>query len=119
MEILAANAGNSGDIDIGAIAGTKLGETATGVRLGDLGIGGTKLGNTKVDAMKLGDAGVVVAAAISGDTDFFGMLGRKFGDVANESVRFDAEREKIRLAMMCRLHRRRGHSPACCSRDTC
>ena len=98
VETPAADAGDSGDIDIGAMAGTKLGEMATGVRLGDLGIGGTKLGITGVDAMKFGDAGVVVTAAISGETDFFGIQGRKFGDVANESVRFGTEREAANMS---------------------
>lgn len=95
VEIPPVNAGNSGDIDGGAVTATKLGDIATGIRFGDLGIDDTKLGMTGVDATRFGEAGVIVTAAMSGDTDFLGMQGRKFGDVANESVRFETECEVI------------------------
>lgn len=91
VDTRAASAGNSGDSDVCAVAGIKLGEMATDRRLGDLGTDGTRLDNTGDDGVKFGDAGVIATAGISGDTDFFGMQGRKFGDVANESVRLGGE----------------------------
>jgi hypothetical protein len=76
------NDGNSGYIDVGTLVEIKLGEVAIGVKFGDMG----------VDGAKLGEADVVEGTAdISGDIDFFGIQGRKLGDVANESVRFGTE----------------------------
>lgn len=86
VAIRPTNAGNSGDLDVGARAGEKLGDMAMGVIFGDCGIDDATWDNTGVEGTKFGDAG-----GISGDTDFCGMLGRKFGDVANESVRLDVE----------------------------
>lgn len=82
VEFPAANDGNSRNITGDAIEETKLGDVAVGVLFADTGVDGAKFGETDV---------VGVTAYISGDIDFFGMQGRKLGDVANESVRFDAE----------------------------
>lgn len=82
VEFPPANDGNSGNMTGGPIVETKLGDVAIGAMFGDIGIDGAKFGETDV---------VGVTAHISGDIDFFGMQGRKLGDVANESVRLDAE----------------------------
>jgi hypothetical protein len=74
----------------------------TGVTFDDLEV-------ANVDGMKFGDvaagdadmryggmgAGVAVTAGKFGDIDFVGMRGRKFGDMAKESVRLGAETEEV------------------------
>lgn len=69
-----------GETGGGAVVGAKLGDACdvVGVKLGDAG------------GAKLGEAGDVdTAGGKSGDTDVFDIVGRKFGDVANESERFE------------------------------
>lgn len=78
-EVGAANGGKFGDIDVVATAEAKFGDVATGAKFGD----------RDVEDVKFGEAGATeVTTAMSGDTDFIGIQGRKLGDVAKESVRF-------------------------------
>jgi hypothetical protein len=68
------------DVEVASVDGMKFGDVAAG------------------DAdMRYGDMGAVAAVTAGkfGDMDFVGMRGRKFGDMAKESVRFGAETEEV------------------------
>jgi hypothetical protein len=91
---------------VGASSAGRLGEMAVVIRLGDVE-GASKAGTVvddAVDGVKLGDGydgndiagkfgdvgvGACVEAVIFGDMGVCGNVGRKLGDVAKESARFD------------------------------
>jgi len=91
----AANGIRFGEAGMAADAEANLGDVDIGGKFGDIGASvGARLGEAIVRAVgiKFGDvAATVLAASISGDTDFVGKIGRKFGDMANESVLLDAD----------------------------
>jgi hypothetical protein len=97
-----ANGVKFGEANVVVAADAKLGDVDARAKFGDIGaVIGLKLGDAIACAVgvKFGDlAAVVLAASISGDTDFVGIVGRKFGDMANESVLFGADSDGANMA---------------------
>jgi hypothetical protein len=97
-----ANGVKFGEADVVAAADAELGDVDTRAKFGDIGVViGLKLGDaiTCAVGVKFGDLAVVVlTASISGDTDFVGIVGRKFGDMANESVLLGADSDGANMA---------------------
>lgn len=91
-----------GEAGMVADAEAKLGDVDTGGKFGDIGVTiGARLGEAIVRAVgiKFGEvAAAVPTASISGDTDFVGIVGRKFGDMANESVLLGADSDVANMA---------------------
>jgi hypothetical protein len=87
-------AAKAGIVDTGAVTGVKLGEA--GVKFGEAG---RSLGEA---SRKLGEAGTMFGDVGAyfvdvGACDMFGMVGRKLGEVAKESERFDGAVAKSAL----------------------
>jgi hypothetical protein len=84
----------AGIVDTGAVTGVKLGEAE--VKFGEagrsLGEAGRKLGEA---GTMFGDVGAYFVDV--GACDMFGMVGRKLGEVAKESERFDGAVAKSAL----------------------
>jgi hypothetical protein len=85
-EVVVVDEAKFGDVDTGGKWGEIVVERTDGMKFGDVAANDAD--------MRLGDMGAVaVTAGKLGDIDFVGMRGRKFGDNANESVRFGVESE--------------------------